>query len=284
MVLKMMRTRASRLMTAMMVSTAIGLPSAVADAQDVPGITPQIKQTSPNVSMADGYVLGPGDVIEVSLLGREDYRSRVQVQTDGTIELPYLNSLTVANKTVLKLREEIASKLKSGGFFTSPLVSITVATYASRYVVVLGEVTSPGVVPIDRAYHASEILARVGGVKPGAAEILTIRRPNGQQLQLPIERVAVGSAVDDPIVEPGDKIYVAAAPTFYIYGQVKAPGTFKIAPGMTLRMALAQGGGLSDRGSEKRIKIFRAGKPVTDLDLDGQIQAGDVVVAGERFF
>lgn len=280
MVVKTMRARASWWATALMISAVISLPCAT-DAQTMPEIgTP----TAPAVSMADGYALGPGDVIEVSLLGREDYRSRVQVQTDGTIELPYLNSLSVANKTVLKLREEIAGKLKSGGFFTSPLVSITVATYASRYVVVLGEVTSPGVVPIDRAYHASEILARVGGVKPSAAEILTIRRPNGQQLQLPIEKIAVGSTADDPIVEPGDKIYVAAAPTFYIYGQVKAPGTFKIAPGMTLRMALAQGGGLSERGSEKRIKIFRTGKQVTDMGLDGQIQSGDVIVAGERFF
>jgi polysaccharide biosynthesis/export protein len=239
---------------------------------------------APSVSLSDGYVLGPGDVIEVSLLGREDYKARVQVQTDGTIQLPYLNSIPVANKTVLQLREDIASGLKRGGFFTSPLVSITVATYASRYVVVLGEVTNPGVVPIDRAYRASEILARVGGAKATASDTLTIRRASGQELQLPVERIAVGSAADDPVVEPGDKIYLAAAPTFYIYGQVNAPGTFKVQPGMTLRMALAQGGGLSDRGSEKRIKVFRAGKEITRQGLDATVMGGDVIVAGERFF
>lgn len=283
MVLKTMWKCASCLATVLMLSTPVGFSSGMAGAQ-VP-INASAQSTSPslNVSMADGYVLGPGDVIEISLLGGDDYKSRVQVQTDGTIQLPYLNSLTVANKTVLKLREEIASKLKSGGFYTSPLVSITIATYASRYVVVLGEVTSPGVVAIDRAYHASEILARVGGVKAGAADILTIRRPNGQELRLPIQQIAIGAVADDPVVEPGDKIYVAAAPTFYIYGQVKAPGTFKVAPGMTLRMALAQGGGLSDRGSEKRIKVFRSGQ-LTKLGLDDTILGGDVVVAGERFF
>lgn len=282
MAFKTMRKSALPLATALMISAVTGFSFGAANAQTSTN-TAQSGSTTPNVSMADGYVLGPGDVIEVSLLGREDYKSRVQVQTDGTVELPYLNSITVANKTVLKLREEIASKLKSGGFFTSPLVSITIATYASRYVVVLGEVTSPGVVAIDRAYHASEILARVGGVKAGAADILTIRRPNGQELRLPIQQIAIGAVADDPVVEPGDKIYVAAAPTFYIYGQVKAPGTFKVAPGMTLRMALAQGGGLSDRGSEKRIKVFRSGQ-LTKLGLDDTILGGDVVVAGERFF
>lgn len=283
MVLKTMWKCASCLATVLMLSTPVGFSSGMAGAQAPINAPAQSTSPSLNVSMADGYVLGPGDVIEISLLGGDDYKSRVQVQTDGTIQLPYLNSLTVANKTVLKLREEIASKLKSGGFFTSPLVSITIATYASRYVVVLGEVTSPGVVAIDRAYHASEILARVGGVKAGAADILTIRRPNGQELRLPIQQIAIGAVADDPVVEPGDKIYVAAAPTFYIYGQVKAPGTFKVAPGMTLRMALAQGGGLSDRGSEKRIKVFRSGQ-LTKLGLDDTILGGDVVVAGERFF
>ena len=239
---------------------------------------------APAVSLADGYVLGPGDVIEVSLLGRDDYRARVQVQTDGTIQLPFINSIPAANKTVLTLREDIAGRLKTGGFFTAPIVSITVATYASRYVVVLGEVTSPGVVPIDRAYRASEILARVGGVKPSAADVLTVRRAGGEELNLPIERIAVGSAFDDPVIEPGDKIFVAQAPTFYIYGQVNAPGTFKVAPGMTLRMALAQGGGLTDRGSEKRVKLFRGGKEVAKPGLNDPVMGGDVLVAGERFF
>lgn len=250
-------------------------------AAQVPAAQPSAAYT---VSLADGYVLGAGDVMEVSLLGRDDYRARVQVQTDGTIQLPFLDSIPAGNKTVLQLREDIAGRLKRGGFFKAPLVSITIATYTSRYVVVLGEVATPGVVPIDRAYRASEILARVGGVKPSASEILSIRRANGQDLQLQIERIAMGSAVDDPVVEPGDKIYVAPAPTFYIYGQVNAPGTFKVAPGMTLRMALAQGGGLSDRGSEKRIKVFRGGQPVSGKGLDVPIQGGDVIVAGERFF
>ena len=132
--------------------------------------------------------------------------------------------------------------------------------------------------------HAAEILARVGGTRDTGADVLTVRRASGEELSLPIERIAVGGQDDDPIVNPGDKLYVGPAATFYIYGQVKGAGTFKILPDMNLRMAIAQAGGLTDRGSEKRIKLFREGQEMKKLDLTMALRGGDVIVVGERFF
>lgn len=235
------------------------------------------------VTLSDGYVLGPGDVIEVAVLGREEYHPRVQVQVDGTIQLPYINSIPASNRTVLQLRSDIRAKLVAGGFYTDPAVSVIVATYASRYVVVLGQVSQPGIVPVDRAYRMSELLARVGGPKETGADVLTLRRASGEEIQLPIERVAIGGGDDDPIVNPGDKIYVGAAETFYVSGQVRTGGKLTLAPGMTVQMALAQAGGLTDRGSDKRIKITRKGVVMSGT-LSTPVKAGDVITVGERFF
>lgn len=235
-------------------------------------------------SLTEGYVLGPGDMIEVSVLGRPEYSARVQVQVDGTAQLPFLKSVPAAEKTVVELREDIASRLKSGGFYTDPVVAVAVVSYASRYVVVLGEVASPGLVPIDRKYALSEILARVGGVRSSASDEIMLRRENGEEIVLNIRDVATGTTEQDPFVKPGDKIYIDEAKKFYIYGQIAAPGTYKVQRDMTLRMAVAQGGGLTQLGSEKRIKIFRKGQELKKLDLSGQIQPDDVVVVGERFF
>lgn len=238
---------------------------------------------APAISLGDGYVLGIGDVIEVALVGPGDYSARVQVQNDGTVPLPYIGSIEVKDKTVLQVRDAVARKLLEGGYYKDPVVSVVVATYASRYVVVLGQVGTPGIVPIDRAYRLSEVLARVGGTRETGADIVTLRRPDGQELNLPIERVAIGGVDSDPPVNPGDKIYVGPAPTFYIYGQVRTAGNYKVAPGMTVRMALGQGGGLTDRGSEKKVKLFRGGEEVK-IDMTTQIKGGDVLVVGERFF
>lgn len=93
----------------------------------------------------------------------------------------------------------------------------------------------------------------------------------------------MGSDADDPAVYPGDKIFVPEAETFFIYGQVNAPGTFVIQEDMTVRKALARAGGLTSLGSDKRVQVFRNGQP-TKVSLESKVGSGDVIVVGERLF
>ena len=257
-------------------STAPAGGGAVATAPDAAG-----KDKQQN-SLADGYVLG--DVIEVSVLGREEFKPRVQVQVDGTIQLPYIKSIPAEGKTVLQLREEVRRKLQQGGYYTDPVVSVIVASYTARYVTVLGEVGNPGLVPVDRAYRLSEILARVGGLRPTGSDEVQIRRADGKEFNFDMRDIAGGGPDKDIFVEPGDKIYVAAATTFYIYGQVAQPGSYRIDRGMTLRQALARAGGLTPRGSDTKVKLFRDGKEMGRMNLSDPIKNGDTIVIGERFF
>jgi polysaccharide export outer membrane protein len=235
-------------------------------------------------NLTDGYALGAGDVIEVTVLGRDEYKPRVQVQVDGTVQLPYIGNVNAENKTVLALREEIRERLKAGGYYANPAVNVMIVNYASRYIVVLGEVGTPGIVPIDRAYHVSEILARVGGTRSTGSDVLTLTRKSGETLSLSVSEVATGEGDKDPLVAAGDKLYVAAAKTFYIYGQVGAPGTYPVDREMNLRKALARSGGLTKLGSESRVKIIRKGQEMKGLDLNAPVQDGDVVVVGEKLF
>ena len=236
-------------------------------------------------SLTDGYVLGPGDILEIGVIGRQDYQARVQVQIDGTIQLPLINDVAAANRTVLQLRSEIKAKLVAGGYFTdTAAVAVNIASYASRYITVLGEVGQPGLVPIDRAYHLSEIIARVGGTKPSASDDIVLTHADGGTQTLNLVQVATGSDAQNPLVTPGDRIFIATAPQYYIYGQVNAPGSYRIDRGMSLRMALARGGGLTSQGSERRIKLIRNGEELRGVDPNAPIQPGDTIVVGERFF
>lgn len=249
----------------------------------LPAPVPAVSPAAPATVLNEGYVLGPGDIIEVSVLGREEFKPRVQVQADGTVQLPYLRSVRAENMTVLRFRDQITRLLRDGGYYTDPVVNVSVASYASRYVTVLGEFGTPGLLPVDRNYRVSEILARAGGAKLSGADDIILTRADGQQATLPIAQVASGGLEQDPFVQPGDKLYIATAPNFYIYGQVAAPGAFKVERGMTIRQALARGGGLNDRGSSKRISVFRNGQKI-QVDLDMPVAAFDTIVVGERFF
>ena len=78
-------------------------------------------------------------------------------------------------------------------------------------------------------------------------------------------------------------MFVPEPEQFYIYGQVNAPGAYPLRSGMTLRQALARGGGLTPSGSAKRLTLYR-GEQKLKQSLDTVLQAGDVVVIGERLF
>lgn len=256
---------------------AAGVPAATVPSAAIP--TPDNKV----VSLSDGYVLGVGDVVEIAVLGRDEFHPRVQVQTDGTIQLPYLHSVAASDLTVLQLRDKIAKLLRDGGYYTDPVVNVSVVSYASRYVTVLGQFGNPGLIPVDRSYHVSEILARAGGAKPDASDELLLRRADGSQLKLSLEGIASGGPDEDPVVHPGDKLYLAESPLFYVYGQVGAPGAYHLTKDMSVRMALARSGGLTDRGSTGRISVYRDGQKIK-ADLDTKVQPQDTIRVGERFF
>lgn len=228
------------------------------------------------------YVLGPEDIIEVEIVGQPD-KARARVYTDGTVQLNLIGKLVAQGKTPRQLGDEIAQAMKAGGFYANPVVNVEVSGYSSRYVTVLGAVGSPSLVPINRAYRLSEIVARVGGVRPDAADYLIIRSEAGAENRYMIDELSTGDLTKDPFVTPGDKIFAPVAEIFYISGQVNSPGPFPMKTGMTVRQAIARAGGLTASGSDKKISATRGGKKAK-LAADAKVEPGDVLVVGERLF
>jgi polysaccharide export outer membrane protein len=237
---------------------------------------------------ADGasqtYVLGPADVVEVSVLGRQDFDVKGRIGEDGTIRVPYLGAVKAADKTTVQFADELGRALETGGYYAHPIVKVDIVAYASRYVTVLGQVGTPGLIPVDRAYRLSEIMARVGGVKETGAPYVILTPAHGQQRQIYVKELATGDLKDDPYVSPGDKIYSPEAELFYVSGQVKQPGVFPLLPDLTFRMALSRAGGVTDSGSDKNFTVTRAGKKMTHVDPDSKVMPGDVILVPERLF
>lgn len=265
----------------------LALPMAATAQQQVVAPLPNAgpANAGPPANVAEnGYVLGPDDVIEVEVLGRGDFRVRGRIAADGKMQLPFLGEVVAANKTAKQFGAEIAEALTRGGYYQNPVMRVEVVGFASRYAVVLGAVGSPGLVPINRSYRLSEIMARVGGVRGDATDYIILRSENGPERRIMVRDMAVGDETQDPVVSPGDKIYVPIAETFYISGQVRAPGTYPMTSDMTFRQAIAKGGGLNEMGSDKKLKVTRGGKELNRVQLDTKVLPGDIIVVGERLF
>jgi polysaccharide export outer membrane protein len=265
---------------------------AIAMAQARPAASPPAPPAAaPNTPQAtavdSSYLLGPGDVVEIGLVGRADFGSRARVSTDGTIQLPMIGSIPAAQRTVLQLADDVRQALIKGGFYSDPVVRTEVVGINSRYVTVLGSVGSPGLLPLDRNYRLSEILARVGGRGANGADyIILTPASGGPSERYSIPQLASGAPDKDPQVHTGDKIFIPSAENevFYISGQVNNPGAFPVSDGLTVRMAIARGGGVNENGSEKKVKVVRDGKPLKGVKLEDPIKVGDIVTVGERLF
>jgi polysaccharide biosynthesis/export protein len=92
----------------------------------------------------------------------------------------------------------------------------------------------------------------------------------------------------DPIIKPGDVVYVHRAPQVYIYGEVQRPGNFRLERDMTVMQALAMGGGLTAKGTQRHIRVHRRSSDGSiheiEPQLDDPVQPDDVVYVRESIF
>jgi polysaccharide biosynthesis/export protein len=271
-------------MLATAVATAQPRPTTGAAEPTTPKAPVPIQPTAP---VDSSYQLGAGDILQIDLVGRSDFGSHARISADGTILLPMVGIVPAADRTVSELADQLRQALIKGQFYSDPVVRVEVVGISSRYATILGAVGSPGLLPLDRNYRLSEILAKIGGkAGNGADYILLTHADGGPTERYYITKLASGGAELDPVVKSGDKIFIpsADAEVFYISGQVMKPGTYPVTEGLTVRLALAQGGGVTENGSENKFKITRAGKPLKSVKLDDPVKVGDIITFGEKLF
>jgi polysaccharide export outer membrane protein len=169
-------------------------------------------------------------------------------------------------------------------------VNVSLAQVNSRQVSVLGAVNKPGRYPLDsQNVRLSDLLATAGGVAPVGSDLVTIVSASGTKSDVDLESMFRNGDLSRNVeLSPGDTIYVHKAPMVYVYGEVQKGGAYRLEPGMTVMQAIALGGGITPRGTDRGIKISRrdAGGHVKriDGDLTDRVQADDVIYVRESLF
>lgn len=231
-----------------------------------------------------GYQLGPDDAVQVIVYGQTEFNVTTRVKADGTIVMPLIGVIKAQGETNITLARMITDKLVAGGFLKQPLVNVEIGTYVSRTVNVAGNVGTPGIFALDRPYHALELLLKAGWVRPDGANHVFLRRPGQPEQRLEVEKLVRGAPGDDPLMMPGDTLFVPTAETFFIYGQINGPGMKAILPGMTIRQAIALAGGVTASGKADRVGLVRGNGKEVDVDPSQKVQNGDVIIIKERLF
>lgn len=239
------------------------------------------------------YVLGAGDIVRVTVFQNPDLTVETRVTESGSITYPLIGSVAVGGLTLPASEKLIADKLRDGGFVLKPQVNVLLLQIRGNQVSVLGQVNRPGRYPIEIANtRVSDMLATAGGATISGADLVTlVGTRNGQPFRTEIDIPSLfqpdGVKADIP-VQGGDILYIHRAPMFYIYGEVNRPGSYRLERGMTVMQALAQGGGVTLRGTEKRIRLHRRNAAGTveaiEPDMAQALQTDDVVYVRESLF
>lgn len=241
----------------------------------------------------DNYRLAAGDAIRIVIYQNPDMTLETRVSEDGTINYPLVGSLALGNLSIGAAEARIAKALKDGGFLRQPQVNIELQKIRGNKVAVLGQVNRPGSYPLEITNtRISQMLAEAGGLGSGGADqIIVTGTRDGKPFkrQIDIDSIYRADQTDqDIVVVGGDTVYVPRAPTFYIYGEVSRPGTYRIERNMTMRQALAAGGGLTARGTERRLRVVRRNAEGTpekvSAELNDLVAPDDVIYVNESIF
>ena len=217
------------------------------------------------------YQIGAGDAIRITVFQNPDLTVETRVTENGTISYPLLGSVRVGGLTIPAAEGAIARGLRAGSFIKEPQVNISLLANRGNQVSVLGVVGRPGRFPLETFNtRVSEMIAIAGGIGAAGADTLILTgtrdgKPLRKEIDIPSMFLDYKLS-EDIVVAGGDVIYVPRQPMYYIYGEVQRPGSFRIERGMTVRQALAQAGGPTTRGTERRLRVHRRG-------ADGQMQS-----------
>ena len=225
--------------------------------------------------------LGAGDTVHITVFQQPDMTTDARVTEHGTVQVPLAGSVKVDGMTPSEAAGAIAEALKKGEFLKNPKVTVALTTLRSRQVSVLGLVVRPGLYPLDTAdMRVPQVIAAAGGIAPGGNDTVTIIRSG--------KPIPVASLSKDFVLQGGDTVYVDRAPQFYIYGEVVRAGSYAVTDGMNVMQAIALGGGITPRGSERRIKLRRTGPDGQVKEYDAKpterVQANDVIYVRESIF
>jgi polysaccharide export outer membrane protein len=276
--------------------TAIAAPTVASLTVSSPAIaaTPSAMPQPAAETVQDVHLeaLGMGDMVRVSVFRNPELTTEARISERGTILFPMIGEVPVAGLTPSQAGARIADKLRSGKYVVNPEVTVSMMQVNSRQVSVLGNVVKPGRYPLDSTTaQLTDLIALAGGVGPtGSDEVTVITKRNGKQEKMEIdlgEMFRRGDLSRNISLEPGDTIYVHKAPMVYVYGEVQKGGAYRVEPQMTVMQAIAMGGGITPRGTERGIKISRrdaTGVRRIDASLTDNVQPDDVIYVRESLF
>lgn len=227
---------------------------------------------TPTVTVND-YIIGPGDLVELNVVGQTQMSGKYRVSEAGTINLPYVGQITASGLTEARLANDVRESLRK--YLRQPELSVAVIEFNSQMVTIIGAVKTPGRYPLRRAEHVLDALGMAGGLSDRAGSTVHLVRytsptqPKTQPVNnsvgtedvqvtsINLKELLGGHPELNRRLTAGDVLNIPDADTIYVTGNVNKPGAYPIKTPVTLSQAIALAGGMTAEARRSQISLFR---------------------------
>ncbi len=208
------------------------------------------------------YLLGPGDLLKISVLEAEELNTVVRVSSKGYINVPLIGAVKVINQTATEVEQNI-EKSYAAEYIYDPHVSVYIEEHLSKQITLVGAINTPGTYDYISQKRLLDVLALGGGLKEeaGSFAFLTRRNPKtGKAVDYRIDiedLVKNGNMGLNYVVKGGDIVFIPESGKCFIDGAIRNPGIYPLSNNMTITEAIAQAGGLAGYADDDSIKLIR---------------------------
>jgi polysaccharide biosynthesis/export protein len=221
------------------------------------------------------YLLGAGDLLQVTVFESKELKTTVRVSSRGYITLPLLGQIKVKGLTAREAEIEIEKGYRAK-YIKDPHVSVFVEEHMSKRVTLVGQFKQPGTYEYPSKQTLLDVMALAGGLTDKAGNMVQIRRhdvrpgePNVLVIDLD-QLIKVGRTDLNVSINGGDIIFAPEAGHFFVDGAIRRAGSYPIREKLDLREALVTAGGIRPWGLKDSIVLIRdvEGKGRTGIDID----------------
>jgi polysaccharide biosynthesis/export protein len=232
-------------------------------AQEAPASGEQTKSSIGQIhDVNSSALLGPGDLLEISVYNVPELTSKTRVNNSGDVYLPLINYVHMEGLSAEEAERVIEKRLADGGFVKNPHVTVFVEQSSSQGASVLGEIARPGIYPIVGEQRLFDLISAAGGLteKAGRSITVTHRSQPDTQVTIPISHNLEDSPTSNVLVLAGDTIIVRKADLVYVVGDVGRPSGLLMESGrLTVLQAIALAGGTTRTAKLGAARIIRKG-------------------------
>ncbi len=210
------------------------------------------------VAVAADYLIGDGDLLQVSVWGVPELSGPVRVRPDGKITLPGVGDVTATGLTPPQLSEKLGQVLEA--FVKKPIVTVTVAEITNNKVYVAGGGGPAAVVRLPGRTTLFKFLCSLGPLERADLRHAYLMR-DGKKLPVNFHELYVGGQfAKDVDLLPEDVVFIPTneLSKVYVVGAVRQPKFIPFRDGMKVLDAILEAGGFNEFAKENNVVITRA--------------------------